>query len=126
MGLVIKDYKKFKASFGYAWRGFTTLIKTEQNARFHLFVGTIVGISAIVLKISRIEKAVLFMAVVLVFAIEIMNTAIEKLLDIVHPDNHATIRYVKDAMAGAVLITASIAAVVGLLVFYPHFKLLFR
>lgn len=67
----------------------------------------------------------MFIAVIMVFAMEIINTAIEKVFDLLHPDNHKTIEVVKDAMAGAVLITAVIATVVAFLVFYPHVKALF-
>lgn len=118
--IIVKDCRKFFRSFKYAWRGFITLLRTEQNARVHAFVAILVAILAVRLQISRLELAVLFFAVVLVFVIEIMNTAIEKFLDVVHPDNHHQIRYIKDAMAGAVLISAFIALIVGFLVFYPH------
>ena len=50
----------------------------------------------------------------------LINTAIEKLLDLVHPENHVQIAFIKDALAGAVLIAASIAVVIAVLVFYPH------
>ena len=66
---------------------------------------------------TRIEAAILFMAVILVFAIEIINTAIEKVFDLLHPGDHEIIRGVKDAMAGAVLISAVIAFVVATLIF---------
>ncbi len=119
------SYRRIFRSFKYASRGLVRLIQTEPNARIHLTAAIFVGICTIVFKLSRLEVAVLFFAVVLVFAIEIINTAIEKLLDIVHPQSHTQIAYVKDALAGAVLISAIIAAVVGFLVFYPHVKVLF-
>ncbi len=62
------------------------------------------------------------MAVVMVFALEIINTALEKMLDLLHPDNHEVVGEVKDAMAGAVLIASFIAVVVAVLIFYPHFQ----
>lgn len=118
------SYRKFFRSFGYAFRGLVRLIETEQNARVHLVASLILGICAYAFHIPRAEVAILFFAVVLVFAVEIINTAIEKLLDIVHPDSHAQIAYVKDALAGAVLIAALIALGVGFFVFYPHIKAL--
>ncbi len=119
------SYRKFFASFKYAIRGLVRLIQTEQNAKVHLAAAVVLGISSVIFEIPRVELAVLFFSVVLVFAIEIINTAVEKLLDVVHPQNHATIEYVKDALAGAVLIAAVIAFVVGFLVFYPHIRDLF-
>ena len=119
------SYLKFFRSFRYAIRGLTRLIATEQNARVHFVATIIVGLAAYFFQLSRLEAVVLFFAVVLVFAIEIINTAIEKLLDLVHPESHSQIAFIKDALAGAVLITAVIAFVVGALIFYPHLKELF-
>ena len=119
------NFKKFFKSFYYAGRGLFRLIETEQNAKVHLFFAILVGIAAYIVRLSRLEAAVLFFAVVLVFATEITNTAIEKLLDLLHPQSHSQIMFIKDALAGAVLISATIAAVVGFLVFYPHLRVLF-
>ena len=80
----------------------------------------IVAVMAYILSISRIEAIILFFAVVLVIAMEIINTAIEKLLNIVNPDNSSAVEYIKDAMAGAVLISAIIALVVTVLIFLPY------
>lgn len=124
------DYKpfntqKFLKSFYYAMNGVVFLLKSEQNARIHSVIAILVGILAYVLGVTRLEAAILFMAVIMVFAIEIINTAIEKIFDLLHPENHNTIRFVKDAMAGAVLISAIIALVVALLIFLPYIKRLF-
>jgi len=112
---------KFFRSFIYASKGIVNLLKTEQNARIHLVFAILVGILAYILSISRIEAVILFFAVVLIMAMEITNTAIEKLLDIVKPENSATAEFIKDAMAGAVLISAIIALVVCILIFVPYF-----
>jgi diacylglycerol kinase len=119
------SYRKLFKSFYYAFRGLYRLVETEQNARVHLVASIILAISAYAFHISRVEVAILFFAVVLVFAIEIINTAVEKVLDIVHPHDHHQIAYVKDALAGAVLIAALIALGVGFFVFYPHVRALF-
>lgn len=119
------SYRRFFSSFRYAIRGIINLILTEQNARVHFFATILVGLSAYFFHISRLEAVVLFFAVVLVFVIEIVNTAIEKLLDLVHPGNHQQIAFIKDALAGAVLIAAIIASVVGVLIFTPYIRQLF-
>lgn len=118
------SYSKLFRSFRYAGRGLVRLIATEQNARVHFLLASVAAGMAIGFHVNRLEAAVLFFAVVLVFGIEITNTAVEKVLDIVHPENHEQIAYVKDALAGAVLIAAIIAAVVFILVFYPYLKAL--
>lgn len=119
------SYRRFFHSFYYASRGLIRLIQTEQNARVHLVASIILAICAWAFSLSRVEVAILFFAVVLVFAVEIMNTAIEKLLDIVHPQSHDQIAFIKDALAGAVLIAALIALGVGFFVFFPHVRDLF-
>ncbi|MEI6499179.1 MAG: diacylglycerol kinase family protein [bacterium] len=120
------NYKKLFKSFNYAIRGVVFLLKSEQNARVHAVAAIIVGVLAYILEVSRLEAAILFMAVILVFAIEIINTAIEKVFDVCYPGKHIVIRGVKDAMAGAVLISAIIAFVVALLVFLPHIRELLK
>ena len=114
------SYRKLFRSFRYAFRGLVRLIRTEQNAQIHFTVAVLVGIGAYAFHLTRVEATLVFFAVALVFAIEITNTAIEKLLDLVHPESHSQVAYIKDALAGAVLISATIAAVVGFLTFYPH------
>jgi undecaprenol kinase len=105
------SYKRLFKSFYYAFRGLARFVQTEQNAKVHLTASILVGICAYAFHIPRVEVAVLFLAVVLVFAIEIINTAIEKLLDIVHPENHSQI-----------LIAAMIAVGVGFFIFYPYIR----
>jgi diacylglycerol kinase len=116
------SYRKLFLSFKYASRGLVRLIATEQNARVHFLLASLAAALAIGFRITHVEVAILFFAIVLVFAIEIINTAVEKLLDLVHPESHEQIAFVKDALAGAVLIAAIIAAVVFFFVFYPYFK----
>jgi diacylglycerol kinase len=119
------SFKKFLRSFAFASKGVVNLFKNEQNARFHIITGVFVGAFAYFIGVTRIEATILFFAFVSVLTIEIINTAIEKLLDLIHPESHRTIEYIKDAMAGAVLIASIIALVVGILIFYPHFNGLF-
>ena len=120
-------YKKFSfsrlhASFDHAIRGVIFLLKSEQNARVHAIITILVGVAVYVFGVSRLEAAILFIAVIMVFAIEIINTALEKVFDVCHPEDHVLIRAAKDAMAGAVLISAIIATVVAFLIFLPYVK----
>ncbi len=114
--------RKLLSSFDHAIRGVIFLLQNEQNARIHAIITIFVGIAVYVLGVSRVDAAILFMAVILVFAIEIINTAIEKVFDVCHPEDHVLIRASKDAMAGAVLIAATIAIVVAFLIFYPYVR----
>ena len=121
--MTIFNYRKFFRSFFYATRGLKHLIAREQNARVHSMVALLVIALAIYLQVSSIEAAMLFFAIALVFTVEITNTAIEKLLDVVHPESHNQIAFIKDALAGAVLIAAIAASVVGILIFLPYLNL---
>jgi len=114
------NLRKNLRSFKYAFRGLFNLIKEENNAKVHLAATLIVGYLSWYFHVNRLEATLVFFAVVLVFVTEITNTAIEKLLDLLHPQSHSQIEYVKDAMAGAVLISATIALTVFLLIFYPY------
>lgn len=112
-------------SFTHATIGLARLIRDEQNARIHTIATLIVFVAAIGFHVNRIEMAILFIAIIMVFGMEIINTAIEDLLDHLHPQQHARIARIKDAMAGAVLVSAIIAAVVAWLIFWPYVRALF-
>ena len=116
---------RLKKSFTHATIGLARLIRDEHNARIHAIATLIVFVAAIAFRVNRIEMAILFIAIIMVFGMEIINTAIEDLLDHLHPQQHARIARIKDAMAGAVLVSAIIAAVVAWLIFWPYVRALF-
>jgi len=120
------NWEKLMKSFGYAIQGIIDLLRYEQNARIHFVVATFVVITAYLLGVTYLEAAILFFAIALVFVVEIINSIIEKLLDVVHPQNHRLIAYIKDAMAGATLLSALIAVVIGLSIFFPYLARLVR
>jgi len=117
--------KRLSKSFSRAFVGLARLIRDEHNARVHTLITIFVFVAAFALKVDRIEAAILFIAIIMVFGMEIINTAIEDLLDHLHPQHHMRIARIKDAMAGAVLISAIIASVVAWLIFSPHVRALF-
>ena len=111
------DVSKFWKSLSFAFKGLKTLIVSENNARIHLVATAMVGIAGFYFDVSRQEWLWLLLAVVLVWLTEAMNTAIEKLVDLVSPEYHPLAGQVKDLTAAAVLITALFAlAVAGVVV----------
>lgn len=106
-------------SFGHALSGVGRTWQRERNFRIHALVAVAVAAMAIGLRISRAECAVLVFAMGLVFTSELLNTAIEALVDLVSPEYHEAARTSKDAAAGAVLLSALTAATIGLLVLGP-------
>lgn len=107
-------------SAGFALNGIWILLRTQQNARLHA-IATLVAIGmGIALGISANEWLWVILAIVLVWITEALNTAIEFLADIVSPEFHPLVKQAKDVAAGAVLIAATGAALIGLIVFLPR------
>lgn len=114
------DFKKQLRSFRYALQGIACCVGREQNLSFHLIATAIVVAAGCHYGISRFEWIAVTGCVGLVIAAELMNSAIERLVDLVSPGRHPIAGQVKDIAAGAVLVCAIAAAVIGLLVFIPY------
>lgn len=106
-------------NFQYALRGFVTALRTEKNLRFHLASAVAVTAAGIFFKIDVLEWMVVVLSIVFVITAELMNTALEKLCDVVTKDHHPQIKIIKDIAAAGVLIAATGAAVAGLIIFIP-------
>jgi diacylglycerol kinase (ATP) len=106
-------------SFAFALTGIRELLVREHNARIHLVATVCVIIAGIVLHASATEGAVLAVVTGLVWITEMLNTCVEKIMDFVHPEEHPNVKFIKDLAAGAVLVAALTAVVVGLLIFIP-------
>jgi diacylglycerol kinase (ATP) len=107
-------------SFVYAGRGLWTLLESQHNTWIHAFATLLVVILGFRLEIARWEWVALVLAVVSVWIAEAFNTALEFLSDATTSEFHPLIAKAKDVAAGAVLICALGALIVGLLVFAPH------
>jgi diacylglycerol kinase (ATP) len=108
-------------SFVHAWRGVAYLVGTQHNAWIHLFATVAVVAAGVLFDLSRWEWCWLILAIGLVLAAEAMNSAVEALADAVSPEFNAGVGRAKDVAAAAVLILAVTAALIGVLVFLPHF-----
>ncbi|MEQ1675304.1 MAG: diacylglycerol kinase family protein [Chitinophagaceae bacterium] len=106
-------------SFGYAFNGIKAFFRTEHNALLHLLATIVVVILAVVFPVTTTEAAVLALSVGFVWAAELFNTAIEKIMDFISVEKQPQIKYIKDLSAAAVLVTAVAAAAAGLIVFIP-------
>jgi diacylglycerol kinase (ATP) len=110
---------KILRSFLYAWNGIFHCIRKERNFKVHLFITVIAVLLAVLLNINLIEWCILLICMGLVLGMEMMNTAIEQLSDKMNAGYDRIIGVVKDISAGAVLITATIAALCGSIIFLP-------
>lgn len=129
MGLQDKkrfSLKRLLRSFRYATEGLRYVIKHEQNMQIHLVVGTVVILFALILNIPLLHFLIVLLVIGIVFALEAMNTAIERTVDLVTKEYHPVAKVAKDVAAGAVLIFSIFAAVIGLWIFIPPLLNLLR
>ncbi|GHO91578.1 diacylglycerol kinase [Reticulibacter mediterranei] len=113
-------WAKFIASFGYAFQGLWYALSTQRNARVHAVIATLATVLGIVLRISAVEFAIIFIAIAGVFVAEMFNTVFELCVDLTSPEYHPLAKIAKDVAAGAVLVSAMLAIVIGLFIFGPH------
>ncbi len=111
--------KKNAKSYVYAYKGILHTMLFENNFKYQAFAAILVTALGYIFEINKVEWIIVVITIGLVFTAELFNTAIEKLCDHLHPDQHPAIGLVKDVSAGAVLITAISASIVGLIIFLP-------
>jgi diacylglycerol kinase len=107
------------AAFGHAFRGWAYVLKTQHNAWIHSVVAVIVIALGLWLGLPGRDWAVLVLAIAMVFTAEFINTSIEAVVDLASPVHHPLAKAGKDVGAGAVLISALAAILVGLLILGP-------
>ncbi|MCW3785228.1 diacylglycerol kinase family protein [Plebeiibacterium sediminum] len=106
-------------SFKYAFNGIKSLIQNEHNARIHFIALFCVVVLGFVFQISIIEWLAIVIVSGIVILSELFNTAMERLADFIEPKHNIKIGLIKDYCAGAVLIAAIVAVVVGCIIFIP-------
>jgi len=106
-------------SINYACKGAILLIKTEASVQIQFAIAVIVTWAGIYFDISTTEWILQILAIGLVMSVEGLNTAIEKLADFIHPEDHKKIGVIKDVAAGAVFFAALAAILVGLIIYFP-------
>jgi diacylglycerol kinase len=106
-------------SFGYALKGIKAVFGKEANMNIHLIMTTLVIICGFVFSISITEWMLCIGCFGLVISLEMLNSAIENLVNLVSPEKHELAGKVKDIAAGAVLVASICAAIVGLIIFVP-------
>ena len=114
------------SSFGYALEGITQAFKSEPNFRIHLIVTVIVLILGWHLKLTQTEWTITILTISAVIVLELINTAIEALVDLTSPRISRLAKITKDVSAAAVLISSLSAAVIGAIIFLPKLLLLLK
>lgn len=106
-------------SFGYAFEGIWTGFIKERNMKVHCFCMVCVIIAGFMFEISLVEWCVCFILFGLILSLELVNTAIEAVVDLVTEERKSLAKIAKDTAAGAVLVSAIMAIVIGLIIFVP-------
>lgn len=109
--------RTFINSFKHAWRGLKTVIRTEKNFRLHLGIAFLVLILAWYRDLSKLSWVALFLIIAFILVLEIFNSAIERLVDILAPKTHSYAKEIKDLLAAMVLLASIFAVIIGLFIF---------
>lgn len=107
-------------AFGYAFSGILQAFRQETHLKLHLIIAILVIGLGFFFDLTKTDWIIILLSITLVISFEMFNSVIEKLCDIVLPEQHPKIKYIKDVAAGAVLVASLFALIAGLLVFLPY------
>ncbi|MCA1025441.1 diacylglycerol kinase family protein [Cytobacillus kochii] len=107
------------SSFYFAFIGVITALKAERNLKIHFVMTVLVIFFGIIFELTKTEWLLISFAIAGMIALELMNTAIERVVDLVTTEQHPLAKQAKDIAAGAVLIYAVLTVIIGLSIFLP-------
>ena len=105
-------------SVKHALAGFKAVYKTERNFRTHVWIGILVVLLGLYWPLDKYLWSILWIVIAFVLSLEILNSAIERLVDMLAPQTHKFAKEIKDLLAAMVLIVAIFAAITGILIFF--------
>jgi diacylglycerol kinase (ATP) len=114
--------RKFTDSFNHAIEGIIYAVRTQRNMKFHMVIAILVLLFSLFFDFTKVEMLILFITISLVIVLEMINTAIEATIDVLANYYHPLAKIAKNVAAGAVLIAAFNAVVVGYLLFFDKLK----
>lgn len=115
-------FRKMIRSFGYAIKGLGLIFKEEQSFRVQVAAAVVVIVIMFVLPVKNWEKVALILVMGWVLVLELINSILERIVDILKPRVHLGVESVKDIMAAAVLIASFTALIIGLIIFIPYVR----
>jgi len=119
------NFRRLFKSFQYALKGLIKTYKEEQNLKVQTFIGIVVLITAWSYRISHFEWCLLILAISLVLIMELVNSAVERVTDVLKPRINTYVKEIKDIMAAAVMLSSFTAIIIGLIIFIPYLLNLF-
>lgn len=118
----LSEWKRFFKSFIYAWSGITQTFKSERNFQIHVSISFIMLIVGMILGFTTFEWVLLLFLLGGMLSLELINTALEHVVDLITPDYHPLAKAAKDAAAGAVLVYAFLSVIIGVIIIWSHLK----
>ena len=115
--------QKFLDSIKIAILGLKSAFKEERNFRIQFIIAVIVLFLSTFFGLNAIEDSILILTILVVLSLELINSQIEKFLDLIQPDHHPRVKIIKDFSAGAVLLSAIGSIIIGILIFMPHINI---
>jgi undecaprenol kinase len=112
-----QEWIRLVKSFSYALSGLKEVIRAERNMQLHLGISGIVILLAVVFRFSRFEWLILLLTIGVMLCLEMVNSAIERVVDLITTDYHPLAEKAKDASAAAVFVFSIISVLVGMLLF---------
>jgi len=112
--------KNFGVSLTHAINGLSYALRYEKNFQNEIIVACLVIVAMIYFKVTPVEMIILSMMIMGVLVMELLNTAMERIADILKPRVHPYVRVIKDLMAASVLVSSLLAVIIGCIVFIPY------
>ena len=122
---IVNKKKNVFSSFARAWDGIKSAYSTEYHMVIHCYIAVFVILGGVIFQISYTEWLICFILIGAVIALELVNTAIEAVVNMITTDYNFYAKVAKDTSAGAVLVMSIVALVIGLIIFVPKFFELF-
>ena len=120
------SFKRFYRSFHYAFQGLHYALKNDQNLAIHFIAACVVILLSIILDVSPFEMGILGVTILVVISTEMINSAIEKMVNLITKEHRTEAKVAKDVAAGMVLVTSIGAVIIGTLIFLPYILRLFH
>ena len=114
-------FKRRILSFKYAFQGIRWAFSTQPNMWIHLIAAIVVTMLGCYFEVKKMEWIILIACITSVFTLELVNTALEWMVDSVYKEKHPLAGKIKDVAAAAVLVVATSTAIIGVIIFYPYF-----
>lgn len=114
------------SSFRFAWQGIVHAMQRERNFRLHALAAVVVILAASVTKLSSTEWILIILCISGVISLELINSALERVVDLASPTIHELAKQAKDLSAAAVLVFALASAIIGILIFLPKWMEIFN